>query len=202
MNEITQTKICSKCKVEQDFYCFSKYKHAKDGISSICKVCRKIYYNDNKEKLSLQKKEYRKENKEQIRLYGISYHIAHRVKHNINAIKYYQNNKEKMYKKAMEYSKTKKGKEIQKNKKYRRRSITQQGDVTTLQLMWLKDNAKVCYWCDYSLKKVKVHIDHYIPLSKGGEHTLSNLVVSCQRCNQQKCAKEPLKFANEIGKLL
>jgi len=84
----------------------------------------------------------------------------------------------------------------------RRRSLTKQGDVTNIQLLELQQNAKVCYWCKCLLKNVKVHIDHYVPLSKGGLHTLSNLVVSCSKCNLSKEAKLPNDFANSIGRLL
>ena len=41
-----------------------------------------------------------------------------------------------------------------------------------------------------------------MPLSKGGEHTLTNLVVSCPTCNLQKNAKDPIEFANKLGRLL
>ena len=68
--------------------------------------------------------------------------------------------------------------------------------------MELQNNAKICYWCNVSLKNTKVHIDHYTPLSKGGEHTISNLVVSCSKCNLEKHSKDPLEFAITKGKLL
>ena len=79
---------------------------------------------------------------------------------------------------------------------------TKQGDVTSNQLLKLQQNAKVCYWCGINLKGKATHIDHYIPISKGGEHTLSNLVASCDKCNLIKHAKDPFVFANSIGKLL
>ena len=37
------------------------------------------------------------------------------------------------------------------------------------------------------------HIDHFYPLSKGGQHSLANLVPSCKKCNQSKSAKIPGK---------
>lgn len=89
-----------------------------------------------------------------------------------------------------------------KNIQQRRRSIKKIGDVTTNQMLELQNNAKICYWCSIPLKGKNMHIDHYVPLSKGGEHTLSNLVVSCSTCNQKKNAKDPILFANSIGRLI
>ncbi|WP_081161523.1 HNH endonuclease [Ensifer aridi] len=36
-----------------------------------------------------------------------------------------------------------------------------------------------------------VHIDHIIPLSRGGTNHLSNLTVSCSSCNLEKAALTP-----------
>lgn len=33
------------------------------------------------------------------------------------------------------------------------------------------------------------HVDHFIPLAKGGTNDLENLVLSCIRCNLEKAAK-------------
>ena len=35
-----------------------------------------------------------------------------------------------------------------------------------------------CFWC--SCKLDKYHIDHVIPLIKGGRHSIGNIVASCQ----------------------
>ena len=48
-----------------------------------------------------------------------------------------------------------------------------------------RDNFKCCA-CGASPAKdpaVKLHIDHIIPWSKGGETTLENLQILCSRCN-------------------
>lgn len=65
-----------------------------------------------------------------------------------------------------------------------------------------KKCTKVYYWCSCSLKNKTTHIDHYEPLSRGGAHTISNLVVSCSNCNLRKRAKDPIEFAQSIGRLL
>lgn len=46
-----------------------------------------------------------------------------------------------------------------------------------------------CHWCQSLVAGRKVHIDHVIPLSKGGPHTISNLCATCPDCNYSKSAR-------------
>jgi 5-methylcytosine-specific restriction endonuclease McrA len=50
-----------------------------------------------------------------------------------------------------------------------------------------------CYWCGIKLKS-DFHLDHVVPLSKGGSHTAYNLVAACSACNLSKGAKMPNDF--------
>ena len=53
-----------------------------------------------------------------------------------------------------------------------------------------------CYICHKELSKY--HIDHFIPLSKGGTNDAGNLRLACPECNWSKNAKHPF----ELGILL
>lgn len=44
--------------------------------------------------------------------------------------------------------------------------------------------------CAYCGKGGDLHIEHVVPISKGGPHTIDNIVVACQRCNYSKGVKE------------
>jgi 5-methylcytosine-specific restriction endonuclease McrA len=59
-----------------------------------------------------------------------------------------------------------------------------------------------CANCNADLRKVKRHIDHIIPLSKGGTNDKKNIQWLCQTCNLKKNDKDPLAFAREQGRLL
>ena len=58
-------KSCSKCEIVQVIDNFNKDKTRKDGLNSICRLCRKKYYNENLVKI----KKYNEQNKERRNIY-------------------------------------------------------------------------------------------------------------------------------------
>ena len=54
-----------------------------------------------------------------------------------------------------------------------------------------------CYWCGCAVGN-GYHVDHVIPLSKGGSNDASNLVISCPHCNTSKNAKHPMEWAGRL----
>jgi 5-methylcytosine-specific restriction endonuclease McrA len=47
-----------------------------------------------------------------------------------------------------------------------------------------------CYWCS-RLLTVPYHVDHVIPLARGGTNGPDNLVCACPHCNLSKGDKMP-----------
>jgi 5-methylcytosine-specific restriction endonuclease McrA len=43
-----------------------------------------------------------------------------------------------------------------------------------------------CVYCGASPQERELHVDHVVPLSKGGSDTIENLATSCKRCNLGK----------------
>lgn len=102
------------------------------------------------------------------------------------------------------YWQSEKGKEVRRVANHRRRAAcksTDDGSITTESLCDLKaEQDHKCFYCKNALDFKgynKVHLDHYIPLAKGGTHTLSNVKWSCQKCNQSKNDKLPEEFIKE-----
>lgn len=51
----------------------------------------------------------------------------------------------------------------------------------------------LCYWCKKDLNNI-YHIDHYIPLSRGGSNFPDNIVLACPHCNIARNNKLPEEF--------
>jgi 5-methylcytosine-specific restriction endonuclease McrA len=59
-----------------------------------------------------------------------------------------------------------------------------------------------CAICKKALKKTGHHLDHVVPLVRGGKHTDSNVQLTCPKCNINKRDKDPISFMREQGCLL
>jgi 5-methylcytosine-specific restriction endonuclease McrA len=65
-------------------------------------------------------------------------------------------------------------------------------------LKWARAAVSIsCYWCGKGTAKGKRHIDHIIPLARGGADATENLCVSCIPCNLHKSDKMPEEFAGQ-----
>lgn len=71
----------------------------------------------------------------------------------------------------------------------RARKRSAQGSYTDVDIQsMLKDQKGLCKYCSKDISN-QYHIDHVVPLSRGGSNELSNLVLSCSHCNLSKGKK-------------
>ncbi|NEQ74969.1 MAG: HNH endonuclease [Okeania sp. SIO2C9] len=59
---------------------------------------------------------------------------------------------------------------------------------------------RTCVYC--GTKEAVFNLDHFHPKSRGGSDKVSNLVLSCVQCNQNKRARLPTEFLSDRPKLL
>jgi len=177
---------CSKCKEEKLYEEFYKDKRNPRGIKYQCKKCvgshSTKYYKENKAKRKEYAKKYYQENKEYIINKSKSYYKENREAQCARQALYSRNHQEERRKQKRQY-------------KHRRRArMLENGieDFTTKQLNehWIKKgiDPESCYYCDEGEYE---HLDHYVPIVKGGPHFMSNLRPSCASCNRSKHAKDP-----------
>ena len=119
--------------------------------------------------------------------YDKKYHLIHAEKKKEVTKNWIKANPEKRFAIVFNYDSKRRA-----NKKY--------GVKSKELALWISKQVKVCYWCNVVCND-NYHIDHYEPLSKGGKHILSNLVISCPTCNLTKNAKDPYEFALTKWKL-
>jgi hypothetical protein len=55
-----------------------------------------------------------------------------------------------------------------------------------------------CYWCGRRVRRGKRHVDHIVPITKGGAHALLNLCCACEACNRAKSSKLPEVFSGQF----
>lgn len=58
-----------------------------------------------------------------------------------------------------------------------------------------------CAYCRTSLAD-GFDMDHIVPLAKGGSNHPSNIQLCCESCNCSKSARDPIDFAQSLGRLL
>lgn len=72
------------------------------------------------------------------------------------------------------------------------------GDATANDVaLQLKSQKNKCWWCGKKLKD-DYHVDHRVPLDKGGSNTAGNIVISCASCNLSKGAKMPHEWNGRL----
>ena len=180
-------KTCSKCGETKELTEFHKRNNRKCGYASHCKVCVntriRTHRKNNPEKTSAQSKRYYENNKK--------YHKDYYKK-------YYETNKKQILEQQEKYRQSAHGKEIHRITAMRRRANKAAAfhfpyTTNELQKHWLMVGVKPnkCYYCEEGKFE---HIDHYVPLSKGGPDAKLNLVPSCASCNLKKNAKLPQEF--------
>jgi len=185
-------------------------------------------HQDNKEVQKVQKKQWRARNKEEIKLSAHKYYEAHKDHHNAITREYHETHKDILKLKCLEWNNNHEAQrrttskvwyEAHKDQKivsardwkrknplagrinnHRRRVLIKKaiGILTKADIeLQYKNQKGQCWWCGVKLSE-KYHIDHRVPLSKGGLHDRSNVVLSCAHCNQSKGARLPQEWAGRL----
>lgn len=208
-----ETKICNKCGVElpMTIEYFYTRRDSKDGYRNICKRCHietiekcsevhkedkakymKQYCKKNKEILSKKHRQYYKKNKEAFDNHNKKYYEENKETLNDLRKKYYKENKKDVLNRVKLYRKKHKDKYSFMNGRRRARKLALPSTLIFEQWNQIKEhfNNKCCY-CG---RELPLEQEHFIPLSKGGEYTINNIVPACKSCNSSKSAQNFLKW--------
>jgi 5-methylcytosine-specific restriction endonuclease McrA len=77
------------------------------------------------------------------------------------------------------------------NKVLQSASLPEQKAIAKWRRNWKKQYRVACHWCKHSFSPHNCEADHVVPISRGGVHALSNLVISCVPCNRTKRDRDP-----------
>jgi 5-methylcytosine-specific restriction endonuclease McrA len=192
-------KACTSCGQTQSLDAFSEDKSRKDALRSECRFCH-----------NARNKIYRQANLKNYKAYNKAWQQANREKSAASKKAWYQANKEKSAANQKAYRKA----NPEKVKAYRKANFEsiasrtkayQQANPEIFAVNWQKRrvqklNNGVFIVSAKELKKLysnpcaycgapSQHIDHIIPVSRGGTHSVGNLVGACAACNMSKGAK-------------
>ena len=143
------------------------------------------YSRDNREKRAAANRRYREENAEALREYEAKRSKTPKrraLSRRVNR-EWHANNPAKA-----------------KAKKARRRAAeaTADGTITAADIRAQKKRQRGrCYWCSEKVGR-DFHVDHFVPLSKGGSNGPENVVIACPPCNLRKNNLLPSEFAGVL----
>lgn len=155
-------RTCTKCKQVKPYSSFGKTNRTTSGTISRCKQCE-----SKRGKIRYQ--EIKEKAKEDARLY--------RVKNYDKRI-------------AIERKSRLKNKEKNRPSKNARQSIRNKTLSKTSYLILEKELRKIytspCFMCGSAKNQ---SLDHVIPISRGGTHSVGNIMTLCKNCNASKNAR-------------
>lgn len=191
---MSNSKACNKCKQIQDLSQFHRDRKKSDGLTIDCKTCRnqrsKEYRQANPEKLKARNDRYKRLYPERVRAHQNSWRERNREHYNKlsrerargKPRKEYVRNPEKAKQYRDNYKKNNPGYDRKHNqlRKMRLRSITSY-EITSREIEALL--RKPCAYCGHI---GEITLDHVIPISRGGNHGIGNLLPACRICNSSK----------------
>ncbi len=183
-------KQCTKCKKwwPPTFEYFGKQSTVKSGLRSMCKVCNKEYDVTRATLKNERKKERRRSNPE----------VAERMRL-IDRLSIRRHAKVISERKKNYYDLHPEQRRVEAHRRRaRERNVGGKYIAKDIQDQFKRQKGK-CYYC--SNKLIKYHVDHIIPISRGGTNTKDNLVITCPSCNCSKHNKLPHEWP-EGGRLL
>jgi 5-methylcytosine-specific restriction endonuclease McrA len=167
------SKVCRICNTDKLLGDYNKSNN-RDGYRSECKDCQseifKKWYNNNADRQRAKTTNWRKNNPEKVA-------AQKKRSHKKNPQAQYKRNKK--WKQANPLK-------VKEQDLRRRASLLNNG----VYLVTPKDLQKIslskCLYCN---SKEKITVDHVVPVSRGGTHSIGNLVPACLSCNTSKGAK-------------
>lgn len=208
------TKRCNKCG--KDFPATKQYfyesKSCRDGFRGECRACNRANYrayyaanadrekartnawnNANKDWVYERNRVWRKANSERVKKYE---RLRVRVSPKHRAYLEANRDKSKAYYRVWRKNHPEAGKAYVHNR--RALKLSNGGTHTAADIsLQLKTQKGRCWWCGGKLNK-QYHVDHRIPLVKGGSNGPENLCIACPSCNLSKSAKMPWEFNGRL----
>jgi len=150
----------------------------------------------DRERLSAERKRSRQADPEKSRAWSRKTYAKYRNKNHERGRRYYVENLEKERARRRLYYEENREAFAARSRKRRAQVRGGGGTHTAADLFWIEEAQLCsCYYCGVPLPlEPAVHVDHKLPLSRGGSNGRENLALACAPCNLQKSTKTAEEF--------
>jgi len=138
---------------------------------------------DNIKNERIRLREYKRKNSKKLVVANREYRRKNRERVNANARRYWAENRDRSRFHSINYQARKRG--------------SDDGTVTTEFLNVLMSETN-CYYCLRLVPRAEREMEHKKPLSRGGLHSMFNVVMACRTCNRRKQALTDQEFVKLI----
>jgi hypothetical protein len=188
----SSTVACSKCGLPRE-----------RGVQ--CSPCNKAYLKDwrcrNKAKRQADTRAYYEKHTDKIRAQSAQRQSADRDRARRYAQKWRDNNRTKERARLAAFAKA--HPEVAKAKQARRRALLSGAGgmhtATDIKRIYAEQQG-LCFYCKVPLP-AKYHVDHKIPVVRGGTAWPENMCCACPPCNQRKHAQTAEEFMARMEKM-
>lgn len=142
---------------------------------------------ENADKIREMKKAWRDKNREHVRITDRQRGSRHKEKVLERALAWQRDNPDGVRARAA---------------RRRARKAGSSGNYTTVDIkVILKLQRGRCAYCRTRVGRA-FHVDHIVPLFRGGSNDRTNIQICCSKCNSGKSARDPIEYARTTGRLL
>lgn len=214
-----QCKACNRAHREANKARISEQRRAfresnKERLNEIARVYREVHierireYDRNRRNSTEEKaakaeydRAYRERRGEELLAKTRDRLRKNKAKYTLARRRYYRKNAEQIYGRVRAWIVANPEKAKAQSQRRRARKINAEGTHTgaDIQAQYERQKRK-CYWCGEKLSDT-YHVDHIVPLSRGGTNWPENLVIACPSCNCSKQDKLPHEWVGS-GRLL
>lgn len=211
----TLKRVCNTCGYP--FPLISEYWHrdkrARNGFAYSCKACARqrasnwleenreqnkekcrtryatmrdtytAYNHEHAPQIAKRKREWRKNNPDKVRKHKLDSQRRNRASANARSKRFRQRHRDKV-------------RTWTRIQQHRRRHAPGKFTRQDIELQY-RSQKGLCWWCGMSLSD-DFHIDHRVPLARGGTNAPENLCISCPDCNRSKGAKLPHEWNGRL----
>lgn len=171
------------------------YEANRDWLLPKMNAAKQKWREENREEDRRQRREVRAKNVDRYRKYQNDFYARNRDAQRERLRKYYEENPDKRAsansrREAWRRANRERARSYVRNRRARLKKAGGTHTAEDVEAL-IAGQKGCCWWCGKQMPAGKHHVDHRIPIARGGTNDVGNLVISCAPCNHSKSSKMP-----------